>query len=217
VLVPHIIRGQEVSEMNDRAIDIGTGTSIGLRRRVPAAAPVSAPVGTPQGSTRVPQPAVPAAAAQPAITSTAPPAAQAQGGTTAFQFDPPTINAAPGGTFTLNVNLTGGQDVYAVPVQVAYDPRFLQVVNVSNGGFLSQDGQAVAVVHRDDSQLGRLQLSATRPPGTAGVSGQGAVFTLTFAAKSAGRSMVTITQGGAKNPAMQSIVVMPAQAAVAVQ
>jgi general secretion pathway protein D len=152
------------------------------------------------------------AAAQPAAAT-----AQALAGTTAFQFDPPTVTAAPGGTFTLNVTLTGGQNVYAVPVQVAYDPRFLQVVNVSNGGFLSQDGQAVAVVHRDDAQLGRLQLSATRPPGTTGVSGQGAVFTLTFAAKGAGRSMVTITQGGAKNPAMQSIVVMPAQAAVAVQ
>jgi general secretion pathway protein D len=215
VLIPHIIRGQDVSEMNDRAIDIGTGTSIGLRRKAPVAS-VSAPIGALQGNATVAQATAPAQVIpQPAAATQATP--QAAAGTTAFMFDPPTVTAAPGGTFTLNVNLTGGQNIYAVPVQVAYDPRFLQVVNVSNGGFLSQDGQAVAVVHRDDAQAGRLQLSATRPPGVQGISGQGAVFTLTFAAKGAGRSMVTITQGGAKNPAMQSIVVMPAQAAVAVQ
>jgi len=214
VLIPHIIRGQDVNEMNDRAIDIGTGTSIGLRRKAPVA-PVSGPISTVQGNAPMAQAAAPVMPQQQAAPSQATP--QAAAGTTAFQFDPPTVTAAPGGTFTLNVNLTGGQNIYAVPVQVAYDPRFLQVVNVSNGGFLSQDGQAVAVVHRDDAQAGRLQLSATRPPGVQGISGQGPVFTLTFAAKGAGRSMVTITQGGAKNPAMQSIVVMPAQAAVAVQ
>jgi general secretion pathway protein D len=113
--------------------------------------------------------------------------------------------------------LSGGQNVYSVPLQLNYDPNQLQVVNVSNGGFLSQDGQAVALVHRDDPSTGTLQVTATRPPGAGGVSGQGAVVTLTFMAKSPGQSVLTITRGGARDPAMQAIAMSGAQAAVTVQ
>ena len=67
------------------------------------------------------------------------------------------MNQAKGSTFTVNVMLSGGQNVYSVPVQLNYDPNQLQVVNVSNGGFLSQDGQAVALVHRDDPVTGTLK------------------------------------------------------------
>ncbi len=73
-----------------------------------------------------------------------------------------------------------------MPLQVSYDPKILQLVNVSNGTLLSQDGQAVALVHRDDDQTGTLQITATRPPGASGVSGQGSVVTLTFLAKASG-------------------------------
>ena len=81
-----------------------------------------------------------------------------------FLFDPPTLNQAKGSTFTVNVMLTGGQNVYSVPVQLSYDPNQLQVINVSNGGFLSQDGQAVALVHRDDPTTGTLQVTARGLP-----------------------------------------------------
>jgi general secretion pathway protein D len=93
----------------------------------------------------------------------------------------------------------------------------LQVVNVSNGGFLSQDGQAVALVHRDDPVTGTLQVTATRPPGAGGVSGQGAVVTITFMAKAPGQSALTITRGGARDPAMQPIAMSGAQAAITIQ
>jgi general secretion pathway protein D len=134
-----------------------------------------------------------------------------------FLFDPPAMTEAKGSTFTVNVMLTGGQNVYSVPVQLSYDPNQLQVVNVSNGGFLSQDGQAVALVHRDDPTTGTLQVTATRPPGAGGVSGQGSVVTLTFMAKSPGQSALRITRGGARDPAMQPIAMNGAQAAITVQ
>ena len=66
----------------------------------------------------------------------------------------PASTQAPGSTFAVNVLLRGAQNVYSVPLQVSYDPKILQVVNVSNGGLLSQDGQAVALVHRDDDTTG---------------------------------------------------------------
>jgi general secretion pathway protein D len=116
----------------------------------------------------------------------------------------------------VNVLLKGAQNVYSVPLQVSYDPNVLQVVNVSNGGLLSQDGQAVALVHRDDPP-GALQISATRPPGANGVSGQGAVVTLTFLAKGTGQSALTISKGGARDPAMQPMQVAGAVATITVQ
>jgi len=90
-------------------------------------------------------------------------------------------------------------------------------VNISNGGLLSQDGQAVALVHRNDEQTGTLQITATRPPGASGISGQGVVVTLTLLAKASGQSTLTIAKGGALDPAMRALPVSGAVATVTVQ
>ncbi|MGH9651669.1 MAG: cohesin domain-containing protein, partial [Terriglobales bacterium] len=112
--------------------------------------------------------------------------------------------------------LSGGQSVYSVPIQISYDAGALQLLNVSNGGYLSRDGQAVALVHRDDPP-GTLQVSASRPPGAGGVSGDGAVFTLTFLAKTAGQSAVNISRPGARDASMQAIPVTATAATVTIQ
>ena len=143
-------------------------------------------------------------------------ASPAAGGTN-FLFDPEQITAVKGNTFVVNLMISGAQNVYSVPVQLNYDPAKLQLVNVSNGGFLSQDGQAVALVHREDETTGTLQITATRPPGAGGVSGQGAVVSLTFQAKASGQTPLTITRGGARDPAQQAITVNGAQASITVQ
>jgi len=219
VLIPHIIREPEISRGSGDLLDIGTANSIMLRSGPgkPVVAPPPAPAG-------VAQPQQGAAPQGPAAQNSMPPApqnqaVQNQGGAAAgtFLFDPPTSSQAKGSTFTVNVMLSGGQNVYSVPVQLNYDPNQLQVVNVSNGGFLSQDGQPVAIVHRDDPTTGTLQITATRPPGAGGVSGQGAVVTLTLMAKSPGQSALTITRGGARDPAMQPIAMSGAQAAITIQ
>jgi len=217
VLIPHIVRGQELSDLNERTIEVGTGNAIGLRRAThpaPAAVPGGSAMITPAPQPTQPMPAAMAPAGTPA------PEVSPSGSSptaTAFMMDPPTVSVQQGATFAMNVLISGAQNVYSVPVQLAFDSKTLQVVNVSNGGFLSQDGQAVAIVHREDPSTGTIQVNATRPPGAQGVAGQGTVFTLTFMAKTSGRSMVTITQGGAKDPGMQAISVSPAQAAITIQ
>ena len=215
-ITPHIIRGAMVSELNQRAIDIGTANSIELRhvsRTAPVVPPSSpAPAGqAPANPAPTATPAVPAPAGQ-APSAAANPAQVAN-----FLFDPGQITAVKGNTFVVNLQISGAQNVYSVPVQINYDPAKLQLVNVSNGGFLSQDGQAVALVHREDETTGTLQITATRPPGAGGVSGQGTVVTLTFQAKDSGQTPLTITRGGARDPGLQSITVNGAQASVTVQ
>jgi general secretion pathway protein D len=205
-LTPHIVRGHELSELNQRALEVGTASAIELRRVSRPAAPAAAPAPVP-APTPPPQPpqAPPQAAPQ-----------AAPSGSASFVFDPTNITQPPGSTFTVNILLSGAQNVYSVPLQVSYDPKVLQVVNVSNGGFLSQDGQAVALVHRDDDTSGTLQITATRPPGAGGISGQGAVVTLTFLAKNSGQSALTISKGGARDPGMQALPVAGAVATVTV-
>src|SRR5437899_6605203 len=210
-------------------IDVGTANALSLRHSgskaaspassvtpAPASQSVpsqSAPVAVPQQQTPSPQ----GPAAQNLVPQNQIPQNQAGAGAGTFLFDPPTLTQAKGSTFTVNVMLAGGQNVYSVPVQLNYDPNQLAVVNVSNGGFLSQDGQAVALVHRDDPATGTLQITAARPPGSGGVSGQGGIAILTFLAETSGQSTLTTTRGRGRNPAVQPISVNGAVAAITIQ
>ena len=217
-IVPHIIRATDVNEINQRAIDIGTATTIELRhapRPVSATSSSNAQPGQNGNASIVPadqtqnQPPV-----RPAVSS-----AQnaAPGASPSFLFDPPTIQVKKGDTFPVNLLISGAQNVYSVPVQLNYNPNLLQLVNVSNGSFLSQDGQIVTLVHREDESLGQSQITVSRPSGAGGVSGQGTVATITFVAKTSGQTPLTITRGGARDPGLQPITVNGAQASVTVQ
>jgi len=192
VLIPHVVRAHEYNDLNQEAIDVGTANALELRRVSHQQAPV--PAAQPQGT---PAPANPPASQPPGSASIAP------AGPPTFSFDPASITQATGSTFAVNVMLSGAQNAYSVPLQITYDPKLLQVVNVSNGGFLSHDGQAVALVHRDDDSTGTLQITATRPPGAGGISGEGTVVTLTLVAKAPGQSTLTISRGGVRDPGMQ--------------
>jgi general secretion pathway protein D len=194
VLIPHIVRSHEYNELNQEALDVGTANAIELRRVSHQPAPAQAPAVQPPAQPGTPAPPTGAANQSPAPSS---------GGPTAFSFDPASIAQAKGSTFAVNVVVSGAQNAYSVPLQISYDPKMLQVVNISNGGFLSQDGQAVALVHRDDDTTGTLQITATRPPGSGGISGQGTVLTLTLVAKAPGQSTLTIARGGVRDPGMQ--------------
>jgi general secretion pathway protein D len=106
--------------------------------------------------------------------------------------------------------------VYAVPLQVQFDPKVLDLVNVDAGDFLGHDGQAVAIVHRDEGN-GLVTVSTSRPPGTSGIGGQGSVCTLTFKAKAAGDSVLALTRVGAKNAAQMNLPAVGSQTVVHVK
>jgi general secretion pathway protein D len=100
--------------------------------------------------------------------------------------------------------LNGGSDISSVPLQIQYDPAKLTLINVDSGDLLGRDGQAVALVHRDDGP-GLITIAASRPPGTAGVGGSGAVCVMTFQAKQAGESDLVLTRPGALDSAQRPI------------
>lgn len=190
------------------------------RRVAPPALPTSAP--------SAPVTSTPPAAATPQSgqSTAAPPVANATpsssaagtsgGDAVAFHLDPPQVAQAQGSSFTINVSLSNAHDVAGVPLQITYDPNVLQFVSVSNGGFLTKDGQAAPLVNRNDAATGTLQITAQRPPGVSGLSGDGTVFNLVFMAKAKGSGVVAITIPGARNSQNQPIKAMGSQAAVTV-
>jgi general secretion pathway protein D len=128
---------------------------------------------------------------------------------------PPTPPAV-GSTLQVPVNVSGGTDVFSVPLQVQYDPTKLTLVNVDSGPYLGHDGQTVALVHRDDGS-GGVAISASRPPGVAGVSGSGQLCVLTFQAKAAGDSIVSVTKAAARDSKQQALPVITSGTIVHVQ
>ncbi|HEY0796338.1 MAG TPA: cohesin domain-containing protein [Acidisarcina sp.] len=235
LLIPHVVRATQLTPMNLQQIDTGSGTSIELRRmpaaEIPAAlkgvavnpgtAPqvpgVTAPVATPGAPVTAAAAADTAIAQMRATAPTAPGAASsAAAATPQLVLMPAESSQKVGASFQLAVNFVGGVDVFSVPMQLQYDSAKLTLVNIDSGGFLGGDGQAVALVHRDDGK-GGVMVTASRPPGVAGVSGAGTVCTLTFQATAGGDAVVSVTRPGARNSAQQALTVTGSQAVVHIQ
>jgi general secretion pathway protein D len=133
-----------------------------------------------------------------------------------FSFVPLPGPVAAGATFRLPVLLSGAVDVATIPLQIQYDPAKISLVNVDSGDFLGKDGQAVALVHRDDGP-GDIKITSSRPPGASGVSGVGVVCILTFQAKATGESAVVITRPGAINSAQKQLPTQGARLSIQVK
>ena len=239
LVVPHVVRSQELSPLNLRTIDTGPGNqAVELRHisagTVPQPAMPAPPPAPPAGSAGVgPAPgssaetAAPAAMAQmqasqnaslappqPAAPATAPAADSSAGKVNLMLNSPGTVTN--GTTFQVPVVLTGGTDVSTVPLQIQYDPSKLSLVNVGDGDLLNRDGQVVAMAHRDDGP-GTITLNVSRPPGAPGVSGAGVVCVLSFQAKAKGQSELSITRAGATNSAGKPLQAQTSQATINVQ
>jgi general secretion pathway protein D len=127
--------------------------------------------------------------------------------------------AAPvpvGSTFQVPIVLMGGKDIASVPLQIQYDPATLTVVNVTEGDFLARDGQVPGLSHRDDGH-GLIFINNSRPPGASGISGAGVVCVLSFKAKAAGTSALSITHPGVINSAQMPVDASGAQVNIVVQ
>jgi len=222
LMIPHVVRAAELTPLNLEQIDTGTGGAFEIRRK-PAAEDGAAP--------KPASPAVPMAgnagnggivANSATVAASRALAAMGQEGNAnpglpaSLQLAPPPGPQKVGGSFQVAVNLSGGHDVFSVPLQVQYDQTKLTLINVDAGTFLGSDAQAVALVHRDDGN-GGVAISASRPPGVAGVNGAGPVCVLTFQAKAPGNASIAITRPGAKNSMQQALPVTGSQTTVQIQ
>ena len=245
LVVPHVVRSQELTEANLRTVDTGPGTqSVELRHISGSGTSVpQPPVMTPPAANRpspgaLPGPsaeaAAPAALAQmraaanannaAADASRAAAAASPPAGSPASQPNGAKVNlmlnspgtVISGTTFQVPVVLTGGTDISSVPLQIQYDPSKMSLVNVGDGDLLNRDGQIVSMAHRDDGP-GNITLNVSRPPGAPGVSGAGVVCVLSFQATGKGQSNISITRAGAMNSASKPLQAQTSQTTIVVQ
>jgi general secretion pathway protein D len=238
LVIPHIVRESVLTDQNTRMFYTGTSSSIDLIRNSPAQMAATMPVtGTnvPVAATQTttaanaassmitkiasdgrpiaPPGPNPAAAAATAALNTPP---VVPGGPVQLSLTPAVNNQPAGSTFQVSVRLANANDLFSVPLQVQFNSQVLSLVNVDAGDLLSKDGQGVALVHRDEGN-GAVTISATRPPGVAGVSGSGTVCTLTFKAIAPGDSPVQLVRIGAKDSKQNSLPAVSTQASVHVQ
>ena len=228
LLIPHIVRESVLTRLNTRAIDTGTSQSIELRQdpnaelNVPviprprtsagntsAAVAAQAMVGQLSQQAQMPTPDNPT----PGFTPNTPiPAGQpngaqpnaAGGSPISFSVVPPGATQTVGNNFQVAVMANNAHGLFSVPLQLQFNPAILQLVNVDSGDLLGRDGQAIAVVHRDEGN-GLVTISASRPPGTQGIDGQGAICVLTFKAIAPGDSNLLLPRVGARNSTQGSL------------
>ena len=234
VIIPHIVRESILTRLNTRAIDTGTSTSLELRRdtttsvadlnapamaspprqdgTTSAAVAASAMIGQIKQAAQMPRPGTVAPGTAAAAAEQAAAAQRAQASPPipgavrpiSLALMAPTGAQPVGSTFQVAVMVSGAQDLYAVPMQLQFNPAVLQLVNVDAGDLLSRDGQPVSIVHRDEGN-GSVTVSTSRPPGTSGINGQGTLAVLTFKAIAAGDSPLTFTKVGARNSAQGNL------------
>ncbi|MFZ1945653.1 MAG: cohesin domain-containing protein [Acidobacteriaceae bacterium] len=225
VLIPHLVRGIDLSPLNLRTIDTGTGSNVSLRE-IPQPADVSSALITRTGHSALAfEPSTPPAgaaeAANQAVTQMAQnmenagenPAPAASSAPMALSFAPQQSVHKVGSTFQMQMDLSGGHDVFSVPMQLHYDPKVLELINVDTGDLLAKDGQTTATVHRDEGN-GDVTISTSRPPGVKGITGSGNLVTLTFMAKAPGDATVQVTKAAARNSAQSILPVLAGSPAV---
>jgi general secretion pathway protein D len=229
LIIPHIVRESILTDQNTRAIYTGTNQSVELIRKEPSkeVADVSPLAGGAASSTSSTTSAANAAQAMMGkIAADAKPRTEGDthvsaNGTVSnvpvvLTVVPQTANEPVGSTFQVSVVASGAHDLFAAPLQMQFDPKLLQLVNVDSGDFLSRDGQAAALVHRDEGN-GAVTISATRPPGTKGVDGSGTLCTLTFKTLAPGDATLALTRMGLKDSQQNSMMSVGGQAVVHVK
>lgn len=142
-----------------------------------------------------------------------PPAETLPEGVTEVTIQPSTVSTTVGDAFSVQVVIDNGKDVGHTPFYLIFDPNYLEVISVSQGVFLSQDGKQVSFLHSENNATGEVRIGLSRLGATEGVSGSGVLAVFTFKAKERGKSYLTFTNATVKNPRAENLPVqfLPAE------
>jgi general secretion pathway protein D len=217
-LIPHIVRGPDISASDLRGVDAGTAVQIQVNR---AALPVPAA----EKSASAGQPAIPAPGVVPPATTppaTAPPVAAgppatapppgpgAPQGTPAarISFLPPLAETQLNSSVTVTIYGDNINDMASVAAQLKYDPKILRITNIGAGDLPQRNVPQTARLEPSKNILndtGQADVSLSRGPAGGGISGGGGLFTVVFQAVGRGSTNVSLSSVGLKTPAGRTI------------
>jgi len=203
VLVPHLVRAPELTDLNLRGISTGTDQQVKVsfqsrEEKVPiviapppVTPPAMNPVSTPQPVSTVPMrfpPGIPQGLLVP----------QAKNKLVLTPADGPHFLSAP---VLVTVNLESAEDLSKAPLKLEYDRQLLKLISVSSAGLMGADGQKENL----QIDLGKGDIDLTRPPGAVGISGSGALLKLTFISLAKGDAMLRISEARLENSKSESL------------
>jgi hypothetical protein len=175
MLTPHIIHMPEITADDMLAMDVGTVTQPRLPSlSAPGPNATEPPAPRP---TAAPAPAAPAfgAPVQP-IGAIATPATPA---TAAISFPAGQSVFASQKATPVNI-MVNGTDIAGAELTLSYDPKSIAISQIADGGFLSRDGQLIAVAQQIESEAGKAHITIKRPPEASSIAGTGNLLTLTI-------------------------------------
>lgn len=221
-LIPHIVRTSGVTALNLKGVAAGTDTVVKLsfapRPAEPAAAPAPeaakppAPEAAPALPTPAPKPAEAPPAAAPSPAAPAPPAP-----VTRLMVRPAAVETQAGGTFTIQLEVENVRDLFAAPFRVKFDPQVLRLNEIRAGNLLSGDGKQIIFTRNILNDTGDATVNLNRLPGSGGISGSGALATLTFQAMGRGATAITFPELAMRDSQFRAILAEPPQLTVNVK
>lgn len=198
-LIPHIVRGPEVTTSNLRGVAAGNATQIkvnyGPRR---GSSSVAAPPATAPAPGTVPMTAPPATVGLPPATAPAETPAPPQpppppAGMAKISFLPGTaVNTQLSQSITVTIYAENVKDMVQAAAKLQFDPRILRITNIVAADLPQRDGVQVQPAKNILNDSGTAEVSFARVPGSPGVSGAGGLFSIVLQAVGRGNTSITV-------------------------
>lgn len=191
-ITPRIVRNIRRPDLNQAEFWSGTENDVRSRPLTLPAADKPAP-----GKAAAPVPVMPAAPGAPAgmapvmaplpLQNGAPAAAAQQ--VVLSMVGPKEVKA--GETFTVHVNVKSDTPLRGMPLTLQFSPQTLQVLDVDEGAFFSQDGASASASKTLEQAKGVAKMAILRT-GAAGVKGEGTMMSFKFKALAAGPGEIRV-------------------------
>ena len=138
-------------------------------------------------------------------------------GAASFSIQPADIAAAPGGTFSLDIDAVDVVDLYAFQFDINFTSGLLSATSITEGDFLAAGGATFFVPGTIDNAAGRATFIANTLLGNIpGVNGGGKLATINFSALSPGTSPITFSNLALLNSSLTTINADPIDGSVTV-
>jgi general secretion pathway protein D len=205
VITPHIVRLPEYLEDDFGSVALmGAGNSPRFLGRPVQLSGDNLPLTKASQPTGSPLSAA-ASAQVSAQATTAPSSSQPVPRLAFVKLVPSSTEITPGSRIRVAAMIENAQNAYAFSFNLAFNSKVLKLVDVENGGFLSNDGKIIALAPRIENESGQAVVSMTRPPDSSGVNGSGTLIHLVFEALAPGISPVSFTQGNVRDLAQATL------------
>ena len=212
VLIPHIVRSQDITEQNLKGVAVGNDQVVKLNwapRRTPAGAAEAKPVAPP---------AIPLTPPVTAPPEQPPPAAPKPPAGPKISFAPPSVEGQLSSAITVSLVIEAAQDLFTVPMRLRYDPKIVHLNDVTLGNLLTLDGlKPGPVVKNIQNDTGEATVTVGRLPGAGGISGSGTLVTFMFQAVGRGTATVTFQELTLRNARLQDTAAAPPEINITVK